>query len=99
MMLGDVFMRYVIALICMLFASLAWADMRCSTNSLGVTTCKDSDGRVIKSRTNSLGTTTYTDNKGNKVKAPFDKLIQCNDYKQLSSVIIDNLNEFECVCI
>lgn len=34
-----------------------------------------------------------------KVKAPFDKLIQCNDYKQLSSVIIDNLNEFECVCI
>ena len=32
-----------------------------------------------------------------KVKAPFDKLIRCNDYKQLSSVIIDNLNEFECV--
>ena len=34
-----------------------------------------------------------------KVKAPFDKLIQCNDYKQISSVIIDNLNEFEGVCI
>ena len=67
-------MRYVIALICMLFASLAWADMRCSTNSLGVTTCKDSDGRVIKSRTNSLGTTTYTDNKGNKVKARTNSL-------------------------
>lgn len=30
-----------------------------------------------------------------KVKAPFDKLIQCNDYKQLSIVVIDNLNEFE----
>ena len=50
-------MRYVIALICMLFAGSAWADMRCSTNSLGVTTCKDSDGRVIKSHTNSLGVT------------------------------------------
>ena len=30
-----------------------------------------------------------------KGKDPFDKLIQCNDYKQISSVIIDNLNEFE----
>ena len=30
-----------------------------------------------------------------KVKAPFDKLIQCNDYKQISNVVIENLNEFE----
>ena len=34
-----------------------------------------------------------------KVKAPFDKLIRCNDYKQLSIVVIDNLNEFEGVKI
>ncbi|MBR4106749.1 MAG: hypothetical protein IKK52_05550, partial [Alphaproteobacteria bacterium] len=67
-------MRYVIALVCMFCASSAWADMRCSTNSLGVTTCKDNDGRIIKSRTNSLGTTTYTDNKGNKVKARTNSL-------------------------
>ena len=61
-------MRYVIALIRMLFASPAWADTRCSANSLG-TTSKDSDGRIIKSRTNSLGTTTYTDNKRKTIKA------------------------------
>jgi len=48
-------MRYVIALICMLFAGLA--DMSCSTNSLGVTTYKDNKGNTIKARTNSLGVT------------------------------------------
>ena len=64
----DNFMPYVIALICMLCVDSAWADMRCSTNSLGVTTCKDSNGRVIKSRTNSLGVTTYTDQNGKKTK-------------------------------
>jgi len=53
----------------MLFASEALANMRCSTNSFGVTTCRGSDGMVIKSRTNSLGTTTYTDNRGNTIKA------------------------------
>lgn len=57
-------MRYLIILTGMFFASFAWADMRCSANSLGITICKDSDGLVVKSRTNSLGTTTYTDNKG-----------------------------------
>ena len=30
-----------------------------------------------------------------KVKAPFDKLVQCNDYKQISSVVIEHLDEFE----
>ena len=30
-----------------------------------------------------------------KAKAPFDKLIQCNDYKQLSNVVIEHLDEFE----
>ena len=74
MMLGDVFMRYVIALICMLFAGSAWADMRCSTNSFGVTTCKDSGGRIIKSRTNSLGVTTYTDQNGKKTKCRTNSL-------------------------
>ena len=67
-------MRYVIALIRMLFASPAWADTRCSANSLGAT-CKDSDGRFIKSRTNSIGTTTYTDNKGKTIKARTNYLV------------------------
>ncbi len=31
------------------------------------------------------------------VKAPFDKLIQCNDYKQISNVVIEHLDEFESV--
>ena len=30
-----------------------------------------------------------------KVKAPFDKLIQCNDYKQIPNVVIEHLDEFE----
>lgn len=30
-----------------------------------------------------------------KVKAPFDKLIQCNDYKQISNVVIEHLDECE----
>ena len=34
-----------------------------------------------------------------KLKSPFDKLIHCNDYKQLSSVVIEHLDEFEGVCI
>lgn len=30
-----------------------------------------------------------------EIKAPFDKLISCNNYKQWSNVAIDNLDEFE----
>ena len=30
-----------------------------------------------------------------EIKAPFDKLIHCNDYKQISNVIIEHLDEFE----
>ena len=29
------------------------------------------------------------------VKAPFDRFIQCNEYKQISNVIIEHLDEFE----
>ena len=56
------------------------ASMRCSTNSLGTTTCKDSDGRVIKSRTNSLGVTTYTDQNGKTTRCRTNSLgvTRCN---------------------
>ena len=67
-------MRYVIFLICMLVANQVLSDMRCSTNSLGTTTCRGNDGQVIKSRTNSLGITTYTDNNGNNVRARTNSL-------------------------
>ena len=67
-------MRFVIAIVCMLFATSAWADVRHSTNSLGVTTCKDNKGNTIKARTNSLGVTTYTDQNGKKTKCRTNSL-------------------------
>ena len=43
-------------------------NITCSTNSLGVKTCRDDKGNVITSRTNSIGVTTYRDNKGKKIR-------------------------------
>ena len=53
-------------LYCLLVISTV--HIRCSTNSLGVTTCRDNKGNVVKSRTNSIGVTTYKDNKGKKIR-------------------------------
>lgn len=49
-------------------ATLNVSNMRCTTNSIGVTTCRDKNGVVIRSRTNSIGVTTYKDNKGKKIR-------------------------------
>ncbi|MBQ2885247.1 MAG: hypothetical protein IJE43_16070, partial [Alphaproteobacteria bacterium] len=65
---------YAIVITILLLSTQALADINCSKNSLGVTSCKDSFGNNIKSRTNSLGVTTYTDNHGNNVKARTNSL-------------------------
>lgn len=54
--------------ILLIAVTLNVSNMRCSTNSIGVTTCRDKNGLVVKSRTNSVGVTTYKDNKGRKIR-------------------------------
>lgn len=47
----------VLLIVSLFVAMPVQASMRCSTNSLGVTTYTDQDGKTTKCRTNSLGVT------------------------------------------
>jgi len=52
----------------------SFAQIRCRTDSLQNTTCRDSNGNTMRSRTDSLGNTTYRDNCGNTVRCHKDAL-------------------------
>ena len=67
-------MKYLILslLLALIISMSAVASMRCSEDSFGNTTCRDTSGRTIRGRTDSFGNTTYRDNYGNRVRCSTD---------------------------
>lgn len=75
-MTGDAWMKnrsVFVALLVALSASPGLqAQTRCSTDSFGTTTCRDSDGRTSRTSTDTFGNTTTRDNRGTTIRGSTD---------------------------
>lgn len=67
-------MRMIVVLASLLLSFGVCAQTRCSTDSFGNTTCRDSSGNSTRTTKDSFGNTTTRDSRGNTVRGTTDSL-------------------------
>lgn len=64
--------RIAVAALLLMFSVGATAQTRCSSDTFGNTTCRDSDGNTTRGSTDAFGNSTWRDSNGNTTRATRD---------------------------